>query len=388
MIGIRRGLARLMLRRGLTALLVFGAFGLTALTRPTFDDRLAGVGLALLCFGFSRNRTSQVIAILLFWVASMFRFDLGIAALLLIWAVRSAVGEGARRRLVSATSAGDSERSSEISPPTLLSVDDEVARLRQEFGARWMVEGLYGPPEVRSRACAAMAQIPLEAIPEAIARLANLGDSTAAHALIDHVNILEKWDRESFLVSLAHGNHHMSIREAALAKLAASIDERSAPALISAMARTRLADPEFVGLLTGLGQSTVTALLDGLAHPHRHVRSGCLKALGAMKAEAARGAIAECLRAREPVVRVAAAMALAEIGSADAVPALLASAGDKSWEVREAVAKGLGQFVALAAAGNLTRLTGDPHPEVATAARAALAMMNGRPEPPEPTSLA
>lgn len=110
-----------------------------------------------------------------------------------------------------------------------------------------MVEALYGPPEVLSRASAAMAQIPLEALPEAIARLANLGDSTAAHALIDHINTLEKWDRESFLVSLAHGNHHMSIREAALARLANVIDERSAPALISAMARTRLADPEFVG---------------------------------------------------------------------------------------------------------------------------------------------
>jgi hypothetical protein len=388
MIGVRRGLARLMLRRGLTALLVFGAFGLTALARPTFNDRLAGVCLAFLCFAFSRNRTSQVIAILLFWVASMFRFDRGIAALLLIWAVRSAVGERARRRLVSAASAGDSEGASEVSPPTPLSVDDEVARLRQAFGARWMVEALYGPPEVQSRASAAMAQIPLDAIPETIERLANLGDSAAAHALIDHVNTLEKWDRESFLVSLAHGNHHVSIREAALAKLADSIDERSAPALISAMARTRSADPEFVGLLTGLGRSAVTALLDGLGHPHRHVRSGCLNALGVIKAEGARGAIAECLRAREPVVRVAAAMALAEIGSADSLPALLATAGDKSWEVREAVAKGLGQLGALAAASNLTRLIGDPHPEVATAAAAALAMMSARREPQEPTSLA
>ena len=243
------------------------------------------------------------------------------------------------------------------------------------IGGWWMVEGLSGDLEVRRRATAAMMHVPLEAIPEVIDRL-RYSDSAPAFALIDHLNTLEKRDREAGLVAFALGRHDLSIREAALASLAASIDTDSAPVLISALSRTDPADADFLRLLSGLGSKGVPSLLEGLGRPHRNVRAGCIEALGAMKCDAALGGIADSLCAREPIVRVAAAKALGEMGSAEAIPALLASIRDRSWEVREASATALGRLKAFAAADELTRLVEDPHSEVSTAARTALEAFN------------
>lgn len=368
MTGLRRDMARLVLRRGLTGMLIFGAFGLTALAWPTVAERLAGVALAFVAFAFSRDRPSRILGILIFVAGSQTRFEIGLGALLLAWAMRSALSDRKRRRRALTTLSH-----SEISAsPQALSVDEEVAHLQRDFGDRWMLEGLSGNLEVRSRAAAAMAGVPLDAIPEVIQRLEYLGDSTAAFALIDRLNTLEKFHRERGLVAFTLGHHGLSIRTLAIESLARGIDGDSAPVLIAGLARTVPPDPDLVGLLSRLGPGGVAPLLEGVRHPHRHARASCIEALGAMKCESARGAIVECLRAREPIVRIAAATALGAMGSTEAASALLASLRDKSWEVREASALALGRLKAVAAADELKRLLEDPHSEVSTAAATVL----------------
>lgn len=355
-------------RRGFSSLVVFGGFGLAAVAWPTLPERLAGITLAFCAFVFARDRPSRAVAILLFFVASRSRFEFGLFALPLIWAIRYSIEERLRRHRAAIAFAPSQPK---VSPQ--VDVEETLGRLQQEHGDRWIVEGLYGDPQVRDRAIAALANAPVELIPELIDRLLSINQEEQALAMVDRVNALSQRDREVYLVQIVVGRTcSFAVRDAALASLAASIDASSASVLISGLANADSNRADLVHLLSGLGPSIVDSLVQGLKDSNRHTRVGCIEALGRLRWTAAREAIAQCLQAREPVVRVAAAQALGQLGSHVALPELLATTQDKSWEVRAAGAAALGELRNAAAAAELKRLTADPHDEVADAARTAL----------------
>jgi HEAT repeat protein len=112
------------------------------------------------------------------------------------------------------------------------------------------------------------------------------------------------------------------------------------------------------------GEAVVRPLLEALKDGEAMVRSAAARSLARVSDSRAISALIRILKDRDANVRVATVAALGEFGDKSAVKALLELAGDPNWEVRATLAETLGRLADLAAVETIRTLAADPDQEV------------------------
>jgi len=125
-------------------------------------------------------------------------------------------------------------------------------------------------------------------------------------------------------------------------------------------------------------REAVPALIAALADPDDHVRQFVASALGNLGDTRAVDPLVHALRSDEEHVRQAAAYALGDIGSDRAEPALAATLGDANKHVRQAAASALGYLRDPRAVPALVRLLSDSEAHVRAAALRSLGALGAR----------